>query len=134
MTDSRRKGKTGELDLVHFFKARGLSAYRTSQNCGKGGVDDVRIVELPWVHNECKRTERFRLYDALEQAVRDASEGRIPTVWHRQNGKSWVAVIDAGYQLDIYLETASLRKRVRDLEAELRDIKAGNTMPDFDEY
>lgn len=122
MPNSRRKGKTGELDLVNFFKARGLTAYRTQQHSGRAGDDDVRIAELPWVHNECKRTEKCRPYAFLDQAVRDAKEGRIPTVWHRQNGKAWIAINDAGYQIDIYVEVRALRERVAELENRLEAV------------
>lgn len=118
MPNSRQKGKRGELELVHFFRERGLSAYRTQQHSGRAGDDDVRIVELPWVHNECKRTEKVRIYAALDQAARDAVEGRVPMVWHRQNGKAWIAITDAGYQIDILMELEAARARVRELEDE----------------
>jgi hypothetical protein len=41
-----------------------------------------------------KRVERLNLYDAIEQAVRDA-EGRIPYVAHRRNRSVWLITLRA---------------------------------------
>ncbi|GHT29091.1 hypothetical protein FACS18942_10010 [Planctomycetales bacterium] len=40
------------------------------------------ITDLPDIHIECKRTERFQLYKALEQAITDAGNDKIPIVCH----------------------------------------------------
>ena len=89
---SRNKGKTGERELAHeFFRVFGVAARRGVQFQGGPDSPDV-VTEIPDLHIECKRTERFRLYEALEQAVADAKE-KIPIVLHRQNKKPWVAVI-----------------------------------------
>jgi hypothetical protein len=48
--------------------------------------------DIPDVHIECKRAERFRLYEALGQAIADAGE-KVPVVAHRQNHKPWVVVV-----------------------------------------
>ena len=55
------------------------------------GEPDV-VADIPDVHIECKRTERLRLYDALEQAIGDAGQ-KVPVVMHRQNRKPWVAIV-----------------------------------------
>jgi len=55
------------------------------------GEPDV-VADIPDVHIECKRTERLRLYEALEQAIADAGE-KVPVVVHRQNRRPWVAIV-----------------------------------------
>jgi len=76
----------------------GASAPRPEEAATKGtnvrmnpGEPDV-MVDIPDVHIECKRTERLRLYEALQQAVDDAG-GKVPVVVHRQNRKPWVAIV-----------------------------------------
>ena len=89
---SRNKGKTGERELAHeLSRVFGVTARRGVQFQGTPGSPDV-IVDIPDLHIECKRTERFRLYEALEQAVEDAAN-KLPIVFHRQNKKPWVAVV-----------------------------------------
>jgi Holliday junction resolvase len=91
-TFSRNKGKVGERELAHeLTRVLGVSARRGVQF--RGGTDSPDVIaDLPDVHIECKRTERFRLYEALEQAIADAGSN-VPVVLHRQNRKPWVAVI-----------------------------------------
>jgi len=69
----------------------GVAARRGVQFRGSPDSPDV-IADIPGIHIECKRTERFRLYEALEQAVKDAG-ANVPVVLHRQNRQPWVAVI-----------------------------------------
>ena len=89
---SRNKGKIGERELAHeLSRVFGVTARRGVQFQGTPGSPDV-VVDIPDLHIECKRAERFRLYDALEQAVADAAN-KLPIVLHRQNKKPWVAVI-----------------------------------------
>ena len=89
---SRNKGKVGERELAHeLTRVLGVSARRGVQFQGGPDSPDV-IADIPDVHIECKRTERFRLYEALEQAVEDAG-ANLPVVLHRQNRKPWVAII-----------------------------------------
>jgi len=89
---SRNKGKVGERELAReLARVFGVTARRGVQFQGSPGSPDV-IVDIPDLHIECKRTERFRLYEALEQALSDAGV-KIPVVLHRQNKKPWVAIV-----------------------------------------
>ena len=89
---SREKGKRGERELANALKALGHDARRGQQYSGTETSADV--VGLPGIHVECKRTETLRLYEALEQAERDAgSSGDLPAVFHRKNGKPWVVIM-----------------------------------------
>ena len=99
MTNSRAKGKRGELEVAELLRSHGYEARRGQQYSGASGDPDV--IGLPGYHIEVKRTERFDLYGAMEQAERDARDGEIPVVFHRKSRKKWVAVIDADRLLDI---------------------------------
>lgn len=91
--NSRKKGKTGELELAALLRDHGVEARRGQQF--RGGADSPDVVGLPGVHVECKRVERLNIYDAYEQAVRDAGND-IPAVFHRKNRKQWLVTV--GFQ------------------------------------
>lgn len=89
---SRNKGKVGELELSkELSRLFGVECRRGQQY---NGIDGNDVVGLPGVHIECKRTETLSLYPAMEQATRDAAEHEVPVVFHRRNGKQWLAVVD----------------------------------------
>jgi hypothetical protein len=50
-------------------------------------------VEGQTFHVECKRCEKLSLYEAYEQAARDANGHAVPVVIHRRNHKSWLCVM-----------------------------------------
>lgn len=82
--NSRQKGARYERELAAAFKDEGFKqARRGQQYCGANG--DADVVGLPGIHVEAKRVERLNLYRAMDQAIRDAREGEIPTVFHRKN-------------------------------------------------
>ena len=94
--NAKRKGSAGEREFLSFLKENGVHANRNEQRY-IGGLENpdiaAQIGGVPF-HVEVKRTERFRLYDALDQAKRDANGHRIPLVAHRQNRRPWVVVMD----------------------------------------
>lgn len=90
--NSRRKGKTGELQAAkELARVLRCSARRGQQFSGGAESPDV-VCSIPGIHWEAKRTETFSLYPALEQAVGDAGES-VPAVIHRRNNKPWVVVV-----------------------------------------
>ena len=85
MTNSKDKGKRFELFLAHKLQDHGFDARRTAQYCGNTG-DASDVVGLPHIHIEAKHQETMRLYDWVEQAVRDAEKsGNLPAVFHKKN-------------------------------------------------
>jgi Holliday junction resolvase len=89
---SRNKGKQGEREAAtEIRRLFGVDACRGAQHCGGPEAPDIRTT-IERVHFEVKRTESFRLYDALAQAVADAGDG-VPVVLHRSNGKPWVVIV-----------------------------------------
>jgi Holliday junction resolvase len=106
---SRDKGKRGEREVAEFMRNHGIPARRGVQY--QGGPDSPDVVGLDGFHNEVKRTEKFRLYQALEQAMDEARPGDIPAVWHRSNGRPWVVILRADDFLVMVRALADLRER-----------------------
>lgn len=90
MVDSRRKGKTGELELAAFLRAHGFDGVRRGRQFSGLGAPD--LVGIPGVHIECKRCESGSLYDWLDQAVAECN-GSVPVVMHRRTRREWVAIL-----------------------------------------
>ena len=99
---SRTKGKHGELELTHKLQELGFkSCHRAQQYCGSASSAD--ILGLEKIHPECKRTEALRLYDAMEQAVRDSSDtSDLPAVFHRRSKQGWVVVMRIEDWVELY--------------------------------
>tara|TARA_Y100000034_G_C6815249_1_gene366714 strand:+ start:585 stop:920 length:336 start_codon:yes stop_codon:yes gene_type:complete len=89
----RDKGKAGEREVVNLLKNNGFEARRGQQFKGTKDSPDV-IHNIPGVHLEVKRREALSLYPALEKA-RDEAHPDMPVVFHRRNGKPWVAIMYA---------------------------------------
>lgn len=97
---SRDKGANGERELARLLLKQGYPVRRGVLLYGQ----EPDILGLPGVHVEVKRTERFQLYQALEQARRDAEHFHdgIPAVFHRSNRKPWVVVMALEDWLALY--------------------------------
>lgn len=100
MTNSRRKGKDGELEWANVLKDHGYDAHRGQQY--KGGGDSPDVTGLPGIHQEVKRTNSFSLYKAMEQSRNDADDSEMPIVVHRSDRKPWVVIMDAEDFLTLY--------------------------------
>lgn len=99
-TNGKRKGKKGELELAHKLKEYGYDTKRSVQYNGKDGQADV--LGLPHIHIECKRVEKLNIYDAIDQAKRDAKNGDKPTVFHRKNRCNWLVTMELDEFMEIY--------------------------------
>ncbi len=98
--NSRQKGKRGELELSHLLRQYGYDTRRGQQYNGADGSADV--IGLPGVHCECKRTERLNVYEAVQQAQRDARSGEMPAVFHRKNRGPWLVTMPLTDWLKLY--------------------------------
>lgn len=93
MVHSKHKGASGERELAkEVARLFHCSARRGQQFAGGPDSPDI-VTSLSGIHFECKRTERLLLYAALEQAIRDAGNTKIPVVCHRQNRQPWVTIV-----------------------------------------
>lgn len=89
--NSRSKGKRGELDAARELeRVLGCKARRGQQFSGGDDSPDVAH-NIPGVHVEVKRTEKFQLYAALNQAFVDSGDS-VPVVLHRKSKNPWVVV------------------------------------------
>lgn len=89
---SRTKGKVGEREAAkELSRIFGREVIRSQQY--KGAEHSADLSNTGLLHVEVKRTERFDLYGALEQADGDRQDDHIPVVLHRRNRKDWVCVI-----------------------------------------
>jgi Holliday junction resolvase len=90
----RRKGASGELELVELLRAHGWP--RATRNFASGAAGNGDIAHGPiGVLIEAKRTERFRLRDAWAQASSDAERaGLMPVVATRWSRGPWLAVVE----------------------------------------
>lgn len=107
---SKNKGKRGELELVHRLQELGFQdAHRSQQYCG--AAESADVAGVLGIHPEVKRCERLSIYTAYEQAMRDAEGSKdIPVVFHRRNGRRWLAIMSLEDWAKIYEQYASKTK------------------------
>ena len=91
MTNSRRKGKNGELEVAKILREHGYDARRGQQY--KGGGDSPDVIGIPGFHLEVKRVEQLRLKSAIDQSKRDAADGEVPVVVHRKSREPWFVTL-----------------------------------------
>lgn len=100
--NSRKKGKTGELEIAAILRDYGYDCRRGQQYCGGNG--DADVVGLPYVHLEIKRVERLNIEDAMSQSKRDARDGETPVVMHRKNRCEWLVTMRLEDFMSMYRE------------------------------
>ena len=94
---SKRKGAAGEREAAEKLnEVLGTKFHRGRQYHGGPESPDL-AGDLPGLHVEVKRCERFRLYEALAQASRDSGAAQVPAVMHRASRKPWVVIVEADY-------------------------------------
>lgn len=93
MTNSRQKGKRGELEVVHLLREQGFEARRGQQFKGTEDSPDV-IHNMEGFFIEVKLRQAFNLHDTIDKAQEEAA-GETPIVFHRKNGKPWLVTMTA---------------------------------------
>lgn len=92
--NSKQKGNRGEREgAKEWAKVMGCEARRGQQYSGSPDSPDI-VQGIKGTHCEVKRVEKFKLYEALEQAEADKAPEEIPVVLHRRNLKQWVVVVN----------------------------------------
>ena len=102
--NSRAKGAAGERELARKLNEYGFGTRRTVQYNGKAEGGQADLVGLKGIHIECKRVERLNLYDAMAQAIHDAKDGELPSVFHRKNHSEWLVTMKLQDWMDLYKE------------------------------
>lgn len=110
--NSRRKGKNGELELAKLLRGYGYDARRSVQYSGANG--DADLTGLDYIHIECKRVEKLNLENAVDQSIRDARDGEVPTVFHRKNNREWLVTMRMSDWMQFYQDWR-LRRKLDDL-------------------
>ena len=121
--NSRAKGARAERQWRDELRANGYAARRGQQFAGSPDSPDVVCDELDWIHFEVKAVERLNIWDAMDQARRDARKSReqkaesrkgedhltpslspsgegdptskVPVVAHTRNFRPWLITITA---------------------------------------
>jgi Holliday junction resolvase len=88
---SHRKGRRGEQEIATAYRLAGFPAARVPNSGGLATKGDVTGV--PAVHVEVKRTERLRIYEALDQAEAEAPAGHTPALHFRRSGSGWYVAV-----------------------------------------
>jgi Holliday junction resolvase len=92
--NSRAKGARGERAFAAFLRDQGLAAYRGQQFRGGTDSPDVVCPDLPHIHFEIKNCKAsLEPYTWIEQAIKDAGEGKLRIVVHRAKHHEWIAIL-----------------------------------------
>ena len=101
MVNGKKKGKAGELEVARILRSYGYPCRRGQQYAGANG--DADVVGLPGIHIEVKRRENLNVYEAIEQAKRDAAKiGTMPTVMWRTNDHEWLVTMPMEAWMQLY--------------------------------
>ena len=98
--NSRQKGARFERSLANILKEYGYDCRRGQQYCGANG--DADVIGLEGIHIEAKAVERLNIYEAMEQAKRDARENELPAVFHKKNRKEILVTMTLKDWLQLY--------------------------------
>ena len=103
--NSKQKGARFERQLAEKFREYGFEdSRRTAQYCGNTG-DASDVLGLPGIHIEAKHQEAMRLYEWIEQAIRDAEAGGkkdLPVVFHKKNNAPILVTMTLDDWMQIY--------------------------------
>ncbi len=98
--NSRQKGAAFERKVANILKQYGYDCRRGQQYCGANG--DADVIGLEGIHIEAKAVERLNIYEAMEQAKRDARENELPAVFHKKNRKEILVTMTLKDWLQLY--------------------------------
>ena len=101
--NSKQKGARFERKLAAKLRDEGYECRRTQQYCGSTG-DASDVIGLPGIHIEAKNQERMHLYDWMAQAIHDAKDGLLPTVFHKKNNAEILVTMRFNNWIKIYRE------------------------------
>lgn len=91
MTNGKKKGKRGELELCQVLKGHfGWDAQRSVQYNGNAGDADLVVQGVPEIFVECKRVQALNLPKAMSLAVQQAGPSKTAIVCHRRNNEPWL--------------------------------------------
>lgn len=107
--NSRDKGRRGEQELARILRGYGYENSRRGQQFS-GANGDADVLGLDYIHIECKRVEKLNLENAVDQSIRDARDGEVPTVFHRKNNREWLVTMRMSDWMQFYQDWRLQRK------------------------
>lgn len=98
---SQRKGRDGERELSAILNSYG---FETVPGLAMNFGTEADLCGLEGIHIECKRNEHLNIYEAMEQAEKDAERfaDGMPCVFHRKNRKPWLVTMRLENWIDLY--------------------------------
>lgn len=91
--NSRRKGKTGELEAAEILRTLfGWTTRRTQQYSGTSDTADLRVEQTPSLFWEIKRVCRLNVPKAMRTAASQCGR-RVPVLMHRPDRSDWLITI-----------------------------------------
>ena len=95
MTNSRRKGKGGELEAAKALNAvlPHAKARRAQQYAGHETAADLVCEGLDGVMIEVKRREAMNIHKVMKEAQATSTDAQLPILLHRKNGEEWLLTI-----------------------------------------
>jgi Holliday junction resolvase len=94
VTNSRQKGKRGELEVVHLLKSYGFEARRGQQFKGTEDSPDV-VHNMDGFFIEVKLRQAFNLHATIDQADNEKGSHEVAVVFHRKNDEPWLVTMYA---------------------------------------
>lgn len=93
--NSRRKGKTGELEAAETLRLLfGWTTRRTQQFAANADADsaDLRVEQTPQLFWEVKRVQRLNVPKTIRTAAAQCGR-RVPVLMHRPDRSDWLLTI-----------------------------------------
>jgi len=103
--NSKDKGRRGEQQLVKKLKEYGFETRRTVQYNGKAEEGQADLIGLPNIHIECKRTEKLKAYDFIDQVKRDKKSDELGVIFHKRNNCEWICILTLDDFIKLYKES-----------------------------
>ena len=109
--NSKRKGNTGERELLAVLNQYGIEAIRNDQKYigGSGRPDILARISGEEAHIEAKRCETLKMSEWLRQVSHDIlpTPNRIPVVAFRRNREQWYCTV----RLDDLMRLLHIQRR-----------------------
>lgn len=121
---SRRKGKSGELELVALARECGFPSARRGAPMQAGYGDDTLadVDGIPLLYAEAKRYRRTPVARLLAELLENERPGVTSALFWRDDDRPWRVALDAREYLNRHDELLRLRSEVLFLRAALRQV------------
>lgn len=132
---SRRKGKSGELELVALARECGFPFARRGAPMQAGYGDDTLadVDGIPLLYAEAKRYRRTPVARLLAELLENERPGVTSALFWRDDDRPWRVALDAREYLNRHDELLRLRSEVLFLRSALAQVPAQTCEEDWPE-